>query len=99
MGDDRSWIWPRIRDFKVWRAEFGENGSLDLGVLDLMELPAKAWKAMFMDMVGLLASVWRERVLERERRGDVEREERRNSMALLLVHLVGLKEDDGGVRW
>ena len=53
-----------------------------------MELPAKAWKAMFMDMVGLLARVWRERVLERERSVEVEREERRKSMALFLFHSV-----------
>lgn len=72
----------------------GEKGSVGLGVLDLMGLPAKAWEFMLMDMVErrrwewVLAMVkdWRERVLERERRErEVEDEGRRKSMAQSLV--------------
>lgn len=51
----------------------GEKGSVGLGVLDRMGLPAKAWEFILMDMVErrrwewVLAMVkdWRERVLER----------------------------------
>lgn len=51
--DDDSWIWvcPENRDFRVSKAGVGENGSVDLGVFDLIGLPAKTGDLRFIDIV------------------------------------------------
>lgn len=105
LGELGWWVVSKSWVLRVSRAELGENGSLGLGVLDRMGLPAKAWDCRFIDMVvaverwnsvvlaserGLRRRRW---FLEMERTGEDEKERRRESMtASFSLFFYGLLE-------
>lgn len=84
-------------DLRVSREELEEKGSVGLGVLALMGLPAKAWDWRL--RVAMVEKWWwwwwwmreNERVLERERKKEVVEEERNNNIGALF-HLSGLQD-------
>ncbi|MFS7916972.1 hypothetical protein Hanom_Chr03g00183591 [Helianthus anomalus] len=45
------WVWFEIKIFRVSKAGVGENGSVDLGVFDLIGLPAKTGDLRLIDIV------------------------------------------------
>lgn len=69
-----------MRDSK---AEVGEKGSVDFGVLDFKGLPANAWVLRFIDIVRaesvVLLAKSRVTDLEREERAGYEEEERKRA--------------------
>lgn len=87
IGEEGKRAFSKSLDLRVSKAEMGENRDSGLGVVDLRGLPAKAWVLRLMDMVEwrwdrvFVVRVLRGIFLQRERRGEVDEEERRKSMS------------------